>query len=85
MGLRMKNVNIMGGSLKNLIFRGGSPKKRMYRGNCLKKGGGLGQFLNLRRVLHKKGGGCFWGGGLIPNAHYAWLFEKSISLLSQGL
>ena len=84
MGLRMKNVNIMGGSLKNLIFRGGSPKKRMYRGNCLKKGGAL-TVSKFKEGASQKRGGCFWGGGLIPTAHYAWLFEKSISLLSQGL
>ena len=61
----MKNFNYHGGSLKNPICRGGH-EKAIYRGNnCLKMGGGgLGQFVDLRRRLGKKErGGVFKGGG----------------------
>ena len=48
MGLRMKNVNIMGSSLKHPIFSG-VPKKPIYKGELPKRGGGgLGQFQDLR-------------------------------------
>ena len=60
--------------------------KSQYRGrDCLKGGGGLGQFADLRGAWQESGGGVF-EGGWYPNAHYdidmryfAWskLFEIS--------
>ena len=50
--------------MKNLTFRGGSRKTNIEGGLPKKRGGGLGQFADLR------GGGVF-EGRLIPNAHYA--------------
>ena len=37
--------------------------ENQYRGgDCLKRGGGLGQFANLRGVWQERGGGAFEGG-----------------------
>ena len=57
------------GSLKYLI-RGGVTKNQYIDRKYLKKGGGLGQFADLRGGAWRKRGGVFDGGGLIPNAHY---------------
>ena len=55
----------MGLTMKNLIFfwGGGVNEKPILRGNCLKRrGGGLGQFADLRRgAWQERGGQCFWG------------------------
>ena len=60
MGLKMKNVNVMG---VHQFFRGGGSLKTIYMANCL-KGVGLGQFAG---GLTKKRA-CFLGGveELIP-------------------
>ena len=63
MGLRMKNVNIMGSSLKHPIFSG-VPKKPIYKGELPKRGGGawtVSRF-EVGGGLAKKGG-VFEGGG----------------------
>ena len=39
MELKIKNLNILGGSSKNLIFRGLGPEKPIYRRELSKKGG----------------------------------------------
>ena len=64
MELRRKNVNIMGNSLKNPIFSG-VPKKPIYKGELPKKGGGLGQFQDLRwgEGAWQKRGVFLRGGG----------------------
>ena len=59
----------MGGSQKNLTCRGwGSRKINIDRG-LPKKGGGLGQFVDLRGAWQERGGGVF-EGGCYTNAHY---------------
>ena len=60
MGLRMKNINIMGVHCKiQLLAEGGvgGHEKPIYRGDDIK--GGLGQFADLRKGLPKKRGWCF--------------------------
>ena len=42
---------------------GGVDEKPIYWGNCLKKGGELGQFADLRGVLVEKEEGVFEEGG----------------------
>ena len=39
MGLRMKNLNILGVHWKNLTFMGGVHEKPIYKGRLPKKGG----------------------------------------------
>ena len=53
----MKNFIIMGkGSLKNPFLGEGGDEKPIYRGDCLKGGGVVGQFADLRGVWWKRGG-----------------------------
>ena len=65
MGLKMKNVNIMG--VHQLLEEGGH-KKTIYMGNCLKRGAwticrGLEQFAGGLAKNREKG---VFEGGLIP-------------------
>ena len=59
MGLRMKNLNIMGVHLK-IRFLGGLTKKQYIEENCLKRGG---------LDLTKKRGMVFLKEGWYPNAY----------------
>ena len=61
MGLKMKNVNIMG--VHQFLVEGGH-KEIIYMGNCLKRG--LGQFAG---GLAKNREGVFEGGWYL-DAHY---------------
>ena len=74
MGLRMKNVNILGVHRKIWLIGAEFTKNKYRGGNCLKRGawtvygfkgrgGGGGG---------KKEGVVFSRGGWYPNAHYAW-------------
>ena len=75
MGLRMKNFNIMWFT-KDLVYRGyrgEGHEKLICRRILHKRGGGLGQFADLRvggrEYLTKKRGeieGAGWGGGVTP-------------------
>ena len=49
MGLRMKISNIMGIHWKFWFLGEGGYEKQIYREELPKKGGGLGQFADLRR------------------------------------
>ena len=55
MGLIMNNFNNLGVNWKIQFLEGGDNKKTIYRG------GGLGQFSDLRGSLAKKGECCYWG------------------------
>ena len=59
MGLRMKNVNIVGVYRKIRLLRGGVHEKPVYRGEMPIRGGGLGQFADLRGAWRKRGGCVF--------------------------
>ena len=60
MGLRLKNVNIMGGLLKNPIFRVGELTKNQYiRENCPKRGATWTVCRFKKGLGEKKGGSCF--------------------------
>ena len=50
-GVKIKIFDYYRGSQKKLIFRGGN---QYMVGNCLKKGGWLGQFKDLRRTYQKR-------------------------------
>ena len=67
MDLNMKGFSNMGVHRK-IQFLEGVHEKAIYRGNCLKRGGGLGHFSDLKGGLAKKRGlGFLRGGeGLIP-------------------
>ena len=65
MVLRMKNVNIFGIHWKIRLLGGDGLEKPIYKGGGLpKKGGGLGQFVDLRggEAWQERVGWCFWGG-----------------------
>ena len=47
MSLMMKIFDIMFTEKKSVFLGGGAPKKLIHKGNCL-KGGGLGQFPDLK-------------------------------------
>ena len=64
----MKNFNIFGVHWKIRLL-GGILKNQYIGGDCL-KGGGLGQFVDLRGELNKKDGVFLRGEGWYPNAHY---------------
>ena len=75
MVLRMKNFNIFGVHWKIRLL-GGMVLKNQYIGGGLPKrggGGGLGQFVDLRELGKKEGGGVFEGRGWYPNAHFGRL------------
>ena len=56
-GLRTKKIKYYRGSLKNPIFRGWGFTKNQYMGRELaKRGGGAGQFADLRGAWRKRGG-----------------------------
>ena len=69
MELKIKNLNILGGSSKNLIFRGLGPEKPIYRRELSKKGG-LDSLQIEGGAWQKREGGVFEGVGgqaaLIP-------------------
>ena len=72
--LRMKNFNILEVQWKIWLLGGREGvTKNQYRGRGFPKKGELGQSPDLRRVLERERGWCFWrrGSGLSPNAQYA--------------
>ena len=63
MGLRMKNLNILGVHGKIRVLEGQFHEKPIYRGDCLKRGGGgFEQFADLRGGLARKRGVVFLRG-----------------------
>ena len=58
MGLRMKNLNILGVHGKIRVLEGRFHEKPIYRGDCLKRGG-FEQFADLRGGLARKRGVVF--------------------------
>ena len=72
MGLKMKNVNIMG---VHQLLGEGDHKKTKYMGNCQKRG--LGQFAG--GLAKNKEEGVFEGVSYL-NAHYYLILELEIGL-----
>ena len=70
MGLRMKNLNILGVHGKIRVLEGQFHEKPIYRGDCLKRGGGVWTVCRFKGGLGKKEGGGVFKGGWYPNAHY---------------
>ena len=78
MVLRIKNFNILGVRWKIRFLGegggGGGGTKNQYIGGIAWKGGGLGQFVDLRGVgLARKRWVVFLRGEVIPNAHYGYV------------
>ena len=56
-------------------MRGGH-EKPICRGDCLKRGGGLGQFVDSRGAWQERGGGVFEGGGV--DTPMSTMYYKSV-------
>ena len=69
MVLRVKNFNFWGGSLRNLTFRERGSRKTNIEGRLPRKGGGLGQFADIRGGAWQERGGGFFQGSVDTPMH----------------
>ena len=60
--MKDENFNVFGVHGKIQVLEGGFSKNQYIWGDCLKRGGGLGQFADLRGGLGKKEGVVFLMG-----------------------